>query len=81
MPDMKRKYLLRPGLVRSQKDGDEHYIGVSQLMQLYGVMPGECVIDTPDRSRWHSEEHLVILSPRTDGNYALPDKSEDASMS
>ena len=34
---MSRKYVLCPGYVRSQFDGDEHYINERQLADLYGV--------------------------------------------
>lgn len=39
-----KKYLVIPGIVTSQSDGDRHYIGPMNLIELYGVNPDECLI-------------------------------------
>jgi hypothetical protein len=62
-----KKYLVSPGFVFSQRDGDRHWIGADRLMHLYGVDPRECVIDGPGR---HAD-NLIVLVPRFDGNYSL----------
>lgn len=74
------KYVIEPGTVTSQRDGQEHYIGPQKLMFLYGVNPKECEIYEPapwwPKSFYEmaAERHkgLVWLAPRYDGNYSLP---------
>lgn len=68
-----KKYLVFPGMVRAQ-DGDRHYIGARQLMDLYGVPIEECIVirrDDYERLGIKKEEY-ILLYPREDGNYALP---------
>jgi hypothetical protein len=67
-----RKYLVVPGRVRSQNDGDEHFIGAARLMTLYGVEPNECVIAPENREGWRAPGHLIVLAPRYDGDYSIP---------
>lgn len=67
---MIKKYLLLPGRVESKTDGQFHYVGILQLMRLYGVDSRECVVaglgmDTSD---------LIRLRPRYDGDYRLPSR-------
>lgn len=79
------KYVLCPGMVTSQTDGQEHYIGPMKLAHLYGVDLRECEIFEPSPNwttimRWMAEERfrgLVTLRPRHDGNYALPACSQE----
>lgn len=77
------KYLLVPGLVRSQKDGETHHVSASKLAMLYGVRMDECfelpqahphyalsrrdLLDTVQRGE------LIALAPRDDGVYKLPE--------
>jgi hypothetical protein len=73
------KYVICPGKVTSQNDGQRHYIGYMQLMRLYGVDPRECEIHEP--APWWPESYYRIaeerqrglprLGPRYDGNYKL----------
>lgn len=65
-----RKYLIRPGLVKSETDGDLHYVGAGQLMHLYNVHPRHCQIALLPSTR--PEEGQIELRPRSDGKYALP---------
>jgi hypothetical protein len=68
---MSPRYLLCPGYVISQHDGDKHYIAPGTLAKLYGVDPKECVVlgrgQIPSRP-------LIPLRPRNDGDYTLPVK-------
>lgn len=67
------KYAIHPGWIRSQADGDEHYIGIGQLVRLYKLEPGEyCVWVSPfNLGRVYTD--YVHLFPRDDGNYGRPD--------
>lgn len=68
-----KKYIIAPGKIISRSDGDEHYIGASQLMDLYKIEPYECIIvDNPDSVRMLNWDDYIVLRPRTDGNYNLP---------
>lgn len=44
MTDLPYKWIIRPGNVRSINDGQTHFIDAYELMNLYGVIPGDCVI-------------------------------------
>lgn len=76
---MKTKYVICPGNVISKSDGQRHYIGPMQLIQLYGLDPSECEIYEP--APWWPESFyrmaeerncgLVKLGPRHDGNYEM----------
>lgn len=68
----KLNYMLHPGFVYSVFDGDKHYIGVNQLIELYGVDPKHCVVAPEDgRSGWSKEQlkQFIHLRPRMDGKY------------
>ena len=43
-----KKYILHPGMITSETDGDEHYINALQLSELYGVNIRDCYVDRPD---------------------------------
>lgn len=34
---MHKRYIIHPGYVRSENDGQRHYISAAQLIQLYGL--------------------------------------------
>jgi len=76
---MKPKYVICPGNVTSKTDGQRHYIGPMQLMNLYGVDQQECEIYEPapwwpeSYYRMAEERHrgLPRLGPRYDGDYEL----------
>lgn len=70
-------YVVLPGYVTSQNDGDRHYITAERLIELYGVDPRRCIV--VDRSRPHMAQgihwslaDLPQLKPRSDGNYTTP---------
>lgn len=67
----KKKYVLCPGHVMSA-DGDEHYIGVGQLIRLYGVSSIDCIVWRDDMERYY--DGLIRLCPRHDGNYTIPER-------
>jgi len=70
----KVKYLLLPGMVRSNYDGDLHFINERDLIKLYMVDPEECVWPTPGRSAEYLRRrypYLEALSPIVNGYYPL----------
>lgn len=74
------KYAVYPGPVRSRTDGDRHHVGAGNLMQLYGVDPRECVVvewNKPVTDRIAEQiKDLIVLGPRYDGNYKLPESKQ-----
>ena len=69
---MNIRFLVKPGYIISQKDGDKHYISYSQLIGLYGVHPEMCILYKEGMERYYTPgylETLVVLEPRNDGNY------------
>lgn len=71
---MSADFIVCPGEVISQTDGDTHIISAHALINLYGVKRSECVIMSPTTSRM---EGLFVLDPRADGDYSLPDVLSD----
>lgn len=68
-----KKYLICPGEIRSRHDGDIHKISASQLIHLYKVDPKECIIvNSPESARGIIWSQYIVLRPRSDGNYKLP---------
>ena len=67
-----KRYILYPGPVRSQTDGQVHYVGAADLAQLYGVRLSECVVmasgclEIPQGVVLSGARHL---RPRADGQY------------
>jgi len=54
------------------KDGDIHYISSFQLSRLYRVNPRECIFaESPDDVYGLRLTDLVVLRPRSDGNYTI----------
>jgi hypothetical protein len=70
---MRIEYLIAPGRMESQNDGDVHYISAPVLARLYGLRQGQWRIYDPVTDR-HSD--LPVLGPRFDGNYALDGTDE-----
>ena len=67
-----KKYFVQAGYVTSKTDGDQHYIGVTDLINLYKVPRGECVVNSVDlteKVRATLEESLIVLRPLYHGNY------------
>lgn len=71
---IRKKYLVIPGYIISQNDGQRHFIGASQLISLYKVNPEECVIDTERRGLQNEYKDLIRLEPNYMGNYKIPEK-------
>ena len=75
-----KKYLIVPDFVTSNNDGDRHFISAQQLIKLYGVDAEEChVASHPAHLEGFNiggENPLIILAPRYDGNYQLPQPRE-----
>lgn len=67
---MRKKYLLFPGYVISQNDGDRHYINAIVLARLYSINLSECIVC--DRSvNFHQSENLISLYPDSTGVYKI----------
>lgn len=73
MTPKKKRWLLYPGMVTSQTDGQRHHVPASRLPQLFGVDPAECVIARPDVPGWKPPSGLTALAPRSNGDYTLPE--------
>jgi hypothetical protein len=72
---MKKRYILVPGTVRSQTDGDLHYIDAPTLARLYGARMEECIVirrEEDERGRSRELYSLPRLRPRYRGDYVLP---------
>jgi len=67
----KPRVVVVPGTVRSQNDGDHHFIGVAQLVRLYELREGEYEIY---RNHIRYPEETLFLYPRFDGNYERPEE-------
>lgn len=66
---MRLKYLLMPGTIKSQTDGELHSISYSQLTRLYKVLFSSCMVYTPRTVKPEIYARLIKLYPREDGNY------------
>lgn len=64
------RYILHPGYVTSQHDGQEHFINGQNLARLYSVNYKDCVFG--DVVGYKEIEGDIHLWPRSDGIYALP---------
>lgn len=62
------RFAVHPGEVRSQSDGQVHYIAGGRLIELYGLDPRECVIVTGHPLEVVDPE-LMPLFPLRDGKY------------
>ncbi len=69
------KYLVFPGYVTSQNDGQSHYVSATDLMQLYGVDPKKCRINPPRITNLGAR--LIELRPRADGKYSLSKAADE----
>jgi hypothetical protein len=66
------KYVLVPGFVVSESDGQRHHIGAVELASLYRVSMSECVVYDAMRCGAGGYKGLVHLRPRFDGDYRIP---------
>lgn len=67
---LRRKYVLHPGNVRSQTDGQWHHVSFAELALLYRVSPGDCLLADPYRHL--ADERYIHLHPDPTGEYKLP---------
>jgi hypothetical protein len=74
------RYVLRPGWVTSQHDGDRHYITAAMLRDLYLLSVNDHVIvdGDPKFPPYRRQPGDVILTPRFDGRY--PEWPTDATQ-
>ncbi len=68
------RYILHPGYVTSNTDGDRHFIGRQRLASMYGVDIRECVFG--DMIGYREQAGDLHLHPRYDGNYKLHPNAE-----
>lgn len=63
--------VLHPGTVRSINDGDIHHVPADRLVRLYGLRPGEYILERPG---WEFclPKNVLHLWPRSDGDYRRP---------
>ena len=69
---MKKKYLVNAGYVTSKTDGDQYYVGATDLMKLYGVDMADCLVASPrmNKKMFHKlEKELIVLRPLYHGGY------------
>jgi len=65
------KYIAFGGYVRSQNDGDVHYVTARQLVGLYNVKLSECILASNVRRLSQYEQKLIPLHPSSKGDYNL----------
>jgi hypothetical protein len=67
------RYVIRPGWVTSQRDGDRHWISAGKLLTLYRVPPNARVLIVDERAPegYRPEPDDYVCEPRFDGNYPL----------
>jgi len=71
-----KKYLVVTNPIRSKNDGEEHFIRALHLCYFYGVDRADCVFAVNgDLSSFDGYDlsELIILTPRSDGDYTLPE--------
>lgn len=71
------KYVLHPGYVRSQYDGQTHFISGKRLADLYRLPHHSYTIYPQDdvrRRQWRDPPGAIHLFPRSTGDYTLPEK-------
>lgn len=70
--DREPAYVVKPGHVISQADGQSHFVSYTKLISLYGVDPKLCVMYKSLRWDMMKASHkLMELVPQEDGIYAL----------
>lgn len=66
-------YAIHPGSIRSEEDGQRHFIGVPDLLRIYGLQKYEAIvwdeISDPNISEKVKYNDLIHLYPRNDGKY------------
>jgi len=70
------RYVILPGWVRPQADGEYHYVTAQKLANLYGVpiRARNVVVVTEDNERgFRRQNNDIYLCPKQDGDYTLKD--------
>lgn len=67
-------YVVCPGWMMSKNDGQQHYVGVQQLMRLYGINERRHDVHIHPERRdeyhgWNPPSDAVYLWPRYHGDY------------
>lgn len=66
------RYVIAPGWVVSQRDGDRHWISAGDLLRLYRVPPNAPVLVLDEnRHGYRPEPDDYLCEPRFDGKYPL----------
>lgn len=73
---MQKKYIVVGRKVRSQSDGERHYVSSRKLCDLYHINPDECILLDMNSPRYQSRlrglpADLPVLGPRSDGDYRV----------
>lgn len=72
------RYVVHPGKVTSKTDGDVHFIGFRQLVELAKVPLSACInAETSYETQWPRD--AVHIYPAYDGNYEVPKPTLDRS--
>lgn len=64
---MQRWYVLHPGLVTSENDGQRHWVSAHELVRLYRLPGNRCYVYS--RGAVYSDD-AIHLHPRHSGDYA-----------
>lgn len=66
-----QRFVLHPGEVISEADGDRHWIGYHRLIDLYGLNPRHCRCATFSATPGHAlyPPGAIHLGPRHAGDY------------
>ena len=67
-----KKYIAYGEWVKSENDGDWHYISAKRVAELYGVPLNETILVGANNIGILPTEDLIVLTPRFDGDYTLP---------
>lgn len=74
---IKKKYGICPSYVQSKNDGEWHFVTAPQLIRLYGVNSHECVVLVDESDISFRGKDLILLAPRTDGDYTIKPPMEE----
>lgn len=68
---------VHPGYVKSQRDGDDHFVSFPKLCQLYCINPNEVINAQKGLHGVRPEPGDRHLYPRIDGNYPFFNEEEN----
>lgn len=75
---MTKKYILHPGGITSERDGQLHYVSAAALAKLYSVDMSKCIVVTRHNAlgklRGMDTSKMIKLYPSYDGDYSLPER-------